>query len=171
MALTVEDGTGLAAAESYVSVSDCEAYCTAKGLVFASGSTTDKETALRRATDAIDAIYRSRFPGVRRKYRNQAKEWPRLGAADASGYPVPYDAVPVEIKNATCEAAVRELAEAGTMAPDLDRGGAIRRIKAGSVEVEYGANASAGSVFTVIDGLLSGLLRPASVYLGVSARG
>ena len=73
MALTVEDGTGLVGADSYVSVADCETYCDARGLTFSGAATADKEAALRRATASIDAMYRSRFPGQRRQSTGRAQ--------------------------------------------------------------------------------------------------
>lgn len=171
MALTVEDGAGLAAADSYVSVADCETYCDARGLTFSSAATADKEAALRRATASIDAMYRSRFPGQRRQYRDQALEWPRTGAVDANGIVVSYDSIPVEIEMATYEAAVRELAEAGSMLPDLERGGAIKSISAGSVSIEYGASAKPGTAMQIIDGILAGLIGSAARYSGEAKRG
>lgn len=171
MALTVEDGTGLAAADAYVSVADCDAYCDALGRTFSTGSTGDKESAIRRATQSIDALYRTRFPGVRLKYRAQALEWPRAGAVDARGASVPSDAIPVEIEMATYEAAVRELAESGSTMPDLERGGAIKSISAGSVSIEYGAGAKAGTVFQIVDGILAGLIGTAARYFAEARRG
>lgn len=171
MALTVEDGTGLVGADSYVSVADCETYCDARGLTFSGAATADKEAALRRATASIDAMYRARFPGQRRQYRNQALEWPRTGAVDANGIVVSYDSIPVEIEMATYEAAVRELAEAGSMLPDLERGGAIKSISAGSVSIEYGASAKPGTAMQIIDGILAGLIGSAARYSGEAKRG
>lgn len=171
MALTVEDGTGLVAADAYVSVAGCDAYCDAQGLTFSSGSTGDKEAAIRRATQTIDAVYRSRFPGVRLKYREQALEWPRAGAVDASGVSISSSAVPTEIAKATCEAAAREFAESRATLPDLERGGAIKSISAGSVSIEYGASAKSGTEFQVIDGILAGLIGAVARYSAEAKRG
>jgi hypothetical protein len=79
--------------------------------------------------------------------------------------------VPIEIVHATIEAAVRELATPGSLAPDLERGGAIKSLRAGSVGIEYMGNAPAETIFTLIDGILSGLLGSRSSSLvGVSSR-
>lgn len=172
MAISVEDGTGVPGADSYISVDDAGLYCTARGLTFADGADADKEAALRRATAALDAMYRSRFPGSKANGRSQSLEWPRTGAEDAEGEEISDDEVPVEVLNAVCEMAVRELAEPGSMLPDLERGGQVRALKAGSVSIEYGANAEARTTFQLIDGLLSGLLG-AQVYpfAGTAIRG
>lgn len=158
MALEVEDGTGKANAESYISVADCVTYCDARGLTFSSGATADQEAALRRATAAIDALYGSRFPGVRLNGRSQALQWPRSDAYDVDSEQIASDEIPMEVTRATCEFAVRELAEPGSTQPDLERGGAIRALKAGSVSIEYAGNATARTVYSIVDGILSTLL-------------
>jgi len=183
MTLIVEDGTGKADAESYVSVADAVTYASNRGLTFPGTDVPGSEAALRRATAYLDNTYRTRFTGYRTHRRDQALEWPRVGAyvyipnnssdmAYAGGYDPAYDyindnVIPIEIINATCEAAVRELATPGVLAPDLDRGNAVKRLKAGSVEIEYGAAASATTAFQAIDLALSGLLR--SDAMGVRA--
>lgn len=158
MALTVEDGTGKADAESYVSVSDAASYCDARGLTFSSGSDPDKEAALRRATSALDALYGSRFPGARKNGRSQALQWPRTDAYDADGEEIASDEIPDEVIKATCEFAVRELAEPGSTMPDLERGGAIRALRAGSVSIEYAGSATARTVYSIVDGIIAPLL-------------
>lgn len=183
MALVVEDGTGKADAESYVSVADAVTYATKQGATFPGTDVPGSEAALRRATAYIDNTYRTRFTGYRTYRRDQALEWPRVGAyvyipnnasdmAYAGGYDPAYDyigqnVIPIEIINATCEAAVRELATPGSLAPDLDRGGSVKMLKAGSVEIQYGGNASAVTTFQAVDLALSGLLR--SDAMGVRA--
>ncbi|PWJ88363.1 hypothetical protein C8D77_11185 [Mesorhizobium loti] len=155
MALVVEDGTGLAGANSYVSVADFEAYLDSRATALPSG---DEEGALIRATDFIDGEYRLRFPGKRLLGRTQALEWPRKEAVDQFGEDIDDDEVPVEIKNATCEAAVRELADPGSLSPDLERGGKIKELKAGSVDITYTDGAPAETIFSIIDKALSGII-------------
>lgn len=164
MALVVEDGSGMDDAESYGSVADCAAYATAHGLTFPSTENAATESALRRATAAIDALYRNRFPGTRTSGRSQALEWPRINATDNEGEIIASDEIPVEIVRACFEAAAREYDEANSMMPDLDRGGAIKRVKAGSVEVDYGGNASVNTAHQTIDGILAGLIGAANLY-------
>ncbi|MBB6306225.1 DnaT-like ssDNA-binding protein [Xanthobacter tagetidis] len=171
MALVVETGEGLGGAESYVSVADCAAFASARGLTFPASPEASAEAALRRATAWVDATYRSRFPGQRRRQRDQALEWPRIDACDREGYAIDYDSVPSEIVIATCEAAVRELAVPGSMAPDLERGGAIKRVKAGSVEVEYSGAADATTTFSVVDNALGPILRRATPFTARAVRG
>ena len=158
MGVNVEDGSGLPDADSYVSLEDAAEYAAARGLTFPDSPAGPAEAALIRATAAIDATYRSRFPGQRANGRAQALEWPRKYAGDAEGNPIAENEVPQEVINATCEAAVRELASPNSMMPDLERGGQIKSLQAGSVAIEYGSNATAQTAFTLIDGILAGLI-------------
>lgn len=164
MALVVEDGTGLATADSYVSLADASTYAIAKGLTFAitGGDQTTAEQALRRATTWIDAVYASQFSGVRKNRRSQALEWPRVGAVDRDYNYVANDAVPIEIVRATVEAAVREKATPGSLNPDITPGKVKRAFRVGEIAVEYAVGSGSVQeqqpVVTVINGILSRLL-------------
>lgn len=104
MALVVEDGTGLANAESYASVADATTYATDRELTaWTAGTVTDanREAALRRATEYIEAEYGQRFAGVPLT-TTQALHFPLEGAT----------AVPVGIQRATIELAIIALSGA-----------------------------------------------------------
>ncbi len=168
MSLNVTPGD--TAADSYADVSVCVAYALAKGLTFPGTDATLSEQALRRATSWIDANYRNRFPGYPTDVW-QALEWPRTGVFYRGRSSIASNVIPQQILSACCEAAVREFAEPGSLNPDLERGGAIKRLKAGSVEVEYGASATPQTAFQIIDGILSGLLEAPSQYTARAVRG
>jgi hypothetical protein len=171
MTLVVEDGTGKPDADAYVTVEDCGTYAVARGLTFPTSPAGPAEAAIIRATAAIDALYRARFSGQKLNGRTQSLEWPRKCAFDASGSAIDSDEVPFEIVNAVCEAAVRELAAPNSMMPDLERGGQIQMLKAGSVEIQYGANAAAQTTFSIINGLLSGLIGGSGGLFAEAVRG
>jgi len=195
MTLVVEDGTGRADAQSYVSLDDAAAYASAQGLSAWLADTVEdgaRESALIRATAFIDATYRARFSGYPTNGRAQALEWPRRGAYtyvpdtgrsaaffDANtgarydqGYTyLPVNEIPRELRAAVCEAAARELAKPGSLAPDLKRGGAIKSAGAGSARVEFFGNAPAGTTFQAIDLALGPLLLLRSQYSGRAVRG
>lgn len=164
MALIVEDGSGLANAESYVSVAAAAAYAEARGLTFPDSPDEPAEQALRRATTWLDGRYRGSFPGTRTNRREQALEWPRINAYDRACPPnyIDKNEIPVEIVNATIEAAIRELAEPGALSPDVVAGQIEKRIKVEGIEIEYalgsGGVADQRPVSTVIDDILSSLL-------------
>lgn len=157
MTLIVETGAGLAMAESYVSVTDCAAYATLRGLTFPATPEAAAEQALRRATTWIDARYRGVFPGQRKNGRDQALQWPRINAWDNSYPPEPIasDEIPDEIVKATCEAAVRELASPSSLTPDV-----TEKLKSVG-NIEFFANGSAVDeipTVNIIDDILAGLL-------------
>ena len=160
--LTVEDGTGLPGADSYVSVTDCEAYATARGMTFSASPIDDAEAALRRATAWVDGSFRARFPGRRRNGRGQALEWPRVSATDAEGNAIADDEIPVEIVHATCEAAVRELATPGALSPDVVMAQTLKAASVdGAVSVTYAGGGGVDGqrpIATVIDDILSSLI-------------
>lgn len=158
MSLIVEDGTGLATAQSYISVADASTYHTAHGNSAWAAAATDalREAALVRATAAIDGL--KAWKGYRSN-QTQALAWPRIGVVDTDGYEFDYDDIPQKLKDALCEGALLELATAGSLTPALERGGAVRREKIGSLETEYEPGASRKTVYTIIDNLLSSLVR------------
>lgn len=177
MALIVEDGTGKSDAESYVSVADCITYADNRGLTFSSSTTALQEQSLRRATVWIDGEYRNRFTGYRNDGRDQALEWPRSSGQNQSP---PYgsianDAVPQEVINASCEAAVRELATPGQLTPDVTMGKVQKSVRVvGAVAVEYAASngiAAQTPTMTIVSKILFNVLLPAAYGVMHSARG
>lgn len=161
MTLIVEDGTGLETAESYVSVAEADTYHLARGNAAWTGSDTIKEAALRRATTFIDSSYRSRWVGTAVNGRDQALAWPRTDAVDTSGDDIDDEQVPREVKQATMEAALRELATPGSLNPDLVQSERVLREKVGDLEVQYAdvAGVDASRPFlTIVNDLVSGLL-------------
>lgn len=116
MALVVENGTGLANAESYASVASADTYLLARGQSNWSTLTTAlKEEALRRATDYM-RIYR--WKGT---YATliQALDWPRLGVYIYLNESVLVSStiVPVPVQNACIELALR--AASGPLIPEI----------------------------------------------------
>lgn len=192
--VTVEDGSGVAGANSYVSVADWKAYAVNNGWDYAGageGATayTDDQigAALIRAATWLDAAYYSRWPGVPTYLAEQPMAWPRkagciiqgqfvasdylLTVTDARGIPIAVDAIPLPLIRAQNEAAWRELQAAGTLAPDVDAGGAIKKMEAGSVAIEYRDGAPKAQSFPAIDGILApliGVVRPS--LFGKTAR-
>lgn len=168
MAFTVEDGTVVSGANSYCLESQFETYCDNRGIVPESG---DVEQALVRGTFYVDAHYRRRFPGTRASGRDQELEWPRSDATDLDGETIDSDIIPVEIRNAVCEAALRELETPGSLSPDLKRGGLISSVTAGSVAVTFAGGAKATTTYQRIDQCLNGLIRTGQVLSGSLTRG
>ena len=136
MALIVEDGSGKANAESYVSVADCTAYAAAHGLTF-TGDEPAKEARLRRATQYIDAQYA--FKGEEQT-DTQALAWPRTVAIG----------VPREIVSACCELACKS----GDLWQDVDASAVVSET-IGPLSTTYAEPANGGQVrYAAVDALL-----------------
>lgn len=145
MALIVEDGTGLPNADSYLSVVAADAYHAAMGndAVWQPLNATDKEAALRRATQYLDTRYRWRGEPLT---TTQALAWPRTSAQ----WPVR------RLQDATAELALRA-AEQGSLYAD-EGPAAVKSETVGPISVTY-ADAQRGQVkFTIVDDLLAGLI-------------
>lgn len=157
MALIVEDGTGLSNAESFVSVANADARHSATGMTnWATLTTTEKEQALRRATNYMEGLYRSRWKGIKAT-QLQALSWPRGGAV-VDGYTLEGDIVPAEVANACADLALK--AAAGDLNPDLER--AIIREKVGPLETEYSAHSSQAKRYSAINAALAPYLMGSS---------
>jgi hypothetical protein len=168
MSIVLEDGSGILNANSYVTEEEFDTYCDDRDITADDG---DAEAALIRAAVALDGKYRMKYPGYRTVGRLQGLEWPRTAAYDYEGLTIDTDEIPLEIKNAQCELALRELTEPGSLTPDLERGGNIRSIRAGSVGIDY-SGSTVMTVYTIVDQILSKLIGPVySPYSGKTVRG
>lgn len=157
----------------YGTVAAADAYHAARANTAWAGDDVAKQAALIRASVYIDGRYRkhmpsgvwqSLFPGVKTEGRGQAREWPRTGAQDYEGHALSAEEVPLEVEQATYEAALRELTEPGSLTPDYVAATAIKREKVGPLETEYavasGAEgaASVRPVISAIDELIAPVL-------------
>lgn len=166
----------------YGSVTAADAYHQARANAAWAGDDAAKQAALIRASAYIDGKYQfqnacgrweSLFSGVKTGGRAQTLQWPRTGATDNEGSTIPPDEVPVEIEQATYEAALREIVTPGSLSPDYVASGAIKRQKLDVLEIEYQAASTATGgvptrpVITVVDELVAPLLG-CKTYCGVA---
>ena len=163
----VETGTGSATANSYVSLDDAADYFDSRGeTTFAALPQTTRQAALVKATAYVDASYAFRGIAVS---STQALAWPRAYVVDENGYDVSSTVVPAAIKAATCELAL--YAATKPLTPIYTAADRKKRVKAGSVEVEYEDGATDRQIrFDLVDRLLSGLTR-AGGMAGQAVRG
>lgn len=167
--MAVKTDVGATDADAYVDPDMVSDYATKHGKAFVIVLNEKADAACRVATQWLDTTYRQRLPGCPAS-QDQALEWPRSGVWYRN-VELPSDAIPNQILDAACEAAIRELAQPGSLAPDLERGGAVKSIKAGSVAIEYAGSAIPGTVFQTIEGILAALLITApNPYIGRAAR-
>ena len=131
MTFAVQDDTGgVSGANAYVSVADFKTYHDDRGNDY-SGAVDDAalEVAIIKATDYLDT--RFRYMGKKRLGRDQLTEWPRTSAWDRDRYYL--NDVPVEVKEATSEYALRAIAGSINPDPVLDDTGRIVQSKSEKV--------------------------------------
>ena len=115
MAFTLEDGSGIENANSYVSLSYVNDYHSDRGnSSWGDFTDSEKQASIIRASEYVDKRFGKKFKGFR-KVKNQGLEWPRLDAFDSDGYLL--DEIPFQLEKAVSEYALRS-AICGVLAPD-----------------------------------------------------
>lgn len=148
MSLIVEDGTGLATAEAYISVADADAYFAARGnAAWSALDQISKEAALRKGCDYMEGRYT--WKG-QRATTTQALGWPRQCVV-VDGVYLPADAVPVAIARANAELAVR--ASAADLAADETT--QVTRETVGPITVEYQAGARQNPRYAAVEAMVA----------------
>ncbi len=157
----------------YGTLAGADAYWAARGnAAWAAAADADKQAALVRASWYVDGMIGMpvpntagcsyAFPGKKSGGYEQELQWPRAGAVDRMGDPVPSGAVPRAIEYAAYEGAVRELVEPGSLNPDFVPSQVVQREKVGPLEQEFAVakngNPSIRPVIGAIDSLLYPLL-------------
>lgn len=133
--------------EPAVTSQEADAYAEARAWANWTGDDTVKSAAIRRGQDYIASTYNARWVI---EFEN--------------------DDAPSEVKFAIIEAARRELNAPGSLSPDQERGGRIKRKREkvdGAVEeeTEWMDGAPAETSFGIIEGLLAGLIAAKSTTL------
>lgn len=156
MTITVEDGTGLANANAYVSISDVTAYATSVNDTTWTGlGTPAQEAAIVQATMYLDT--QNTFLGTRTS-QTQALSWPRSGVVDTSeGTTIAANSVPLAVRRA-CSALALKASSGTVLLEDLAHGGAVKSETVGPISVTYKDSAPATTLF-MVTGLLKGLTR------------
>lgn len=139
MAFVVEDGTGKTDANALASVAFVQDYAAETGRTFATSPELPAQQAIVRATAYIVGEFRGQWRGSPVNGRSQRMPWPRIGALDDDGDDIPEDEIPLEVQQAVAEAAIREIASPGSLAPDVSTSGdQVKRVrkKLGPLETE-----------------------------------
>lgn len=146
--MALDSTSGGASAESYLSVADADTYWSNRAdATWAAADTADKEAALRKATQYLDATYI--WPGVIAA-TSQALGWPRLYVTDHEEREI--NGIPTLI-----EQAAAELAKLALSAPLLavESRSDIEHIRADTVEVTFKAGGRAQKTYALVDRLLA----------------
>jgi hypothetical protein len=170
MPFIVEDGTGVADANSYASVEAADAYFVDRGnATWAALTEPQKQQALIKATDYLDRKYESRWRGTR-ALESQVLGWPRQYASYFGNWrrPILPNIVPPPLIQACAELAVR--AASAELLPDIEAGANIvKREKVGPLEVEYAESSATAAlpVYNAVADILQPLLQRGAAVAGV----
>jgi hypothetical protein len=173
--MTVEDGTIVAGSNSYATREYISGYHAARdNSTWFDLIPQEMDAHAILATDFITQQYTARWKGLRIN-QTQPLDWPRAGVItedfrdpdtapsalirDDLAFLFPEDEVPDEVRQAQAILALESIS--GGLNPAQSRGGAIKRMKAGSAEIEYFASAdSASRTFPAVRELLVKYLEP-----------
>jgi len=132
MTIVVEDGTSMASSNSYMSLASASAYFDEIGITTWGGPSSTLEGHLIRAARYMETLP---WRGLKTT-STQGLEWPRRDVTDQNNYYVSATAVPLRVKQAQAEIALRYLS-GGNPAPDLSQTGNVIREKVDVIEIEY----------------------------------
>lgn len=162
----------------YGTRAEADTYHAARGNAsWANATEADRDVALIIASEWIDGKYRTSFPGWKTGLRAQEREWPRTGAYDRERYDIATDEIPVEVRNATYEAALRHITTPGSLLIDYTMGQRISSVTVvGAVSVQYEGLSGAMDLqlsIPIIDRILAPILTaaPSSLLVGSFIRG
>lgn len=150
--------------ERYGTADGFRAYLAERNIT-ATNSTDDAlvNAALLVATEWLDSRYRAVFPGLKTSGRLQLRQWPRRGASDIYGYYIDYLTVPVQIENATYEAARIELDVPGQLTVNFTRPEFTEAVISGAMSVKYNTTLTVRDVqlqVQAVDQVLYEIIRP-----------
>jgi hypothetical protein len=147
--------------EFYGTAAAFQAYHTARGRDASDYTDSEVNVALLVASEWLDGAFGYRWPGYKVGDRQQQiRDWPRSWVQDREGYPVSSETVPVEIEQATYEAALRHLQNPAVLQTDYTPPRYKRVSIEGSVSAEY-LNLSAQQVqaqFPIIGQILAPIM-------------
>ncbi len=142
--LIIEDGTIIEDANSYITVTELNSFCSKYGLTIPSAtkaSTTMMEQAILRGMAFVESEYD--FKGIKMEF-DDPLEWPRYGVYDDQGVDLTiddmafYQEIPNGLKNAVCRAAYEETVSVGALQSNLTSN--VKRKKIDIMETEFFAN-------------------------------
>ena len=152
-------------ADNYGTVNGYRTYCIARNNLHSNEADDKIQAALLVASEWLDAVYRSSFPGLKVGLRAQEREWPRTGAIDIYGYAISESGVPTEIENATYEATHREIENPGSLSVDYTPTKYKSASVDGAVSVQFQQFDSAAETqirITIVDQILGPVLTGSS---------
>lgn len=151
---TVEDGTVVAGANSYVTVAYADDYFEIDPNfkdTWASLPISEQEYYLAWSTRILDQ--KVRWNGQRTS-DTSALRWPRTGVSDADGVTIGTNTMPRQLKEATCEFAKWLYSNDPTTGRDEDN---LKRIMVDVVEIEYQDGTTQSAYASIVNQILKPL--------------
>ncbi|WP_051680014.1 DnaT-like ssDNA-binding protein [Pseudorhizobium marinum] len=115
-----------------------------------------RAAALVRASQALDALYGARYPGVIAS-ADQDLLWPRTDVI-WRGEDLAADVVPAPIEKAAYELSLRELVKPGSLAPDVKAGPQKVLTEVKGVKWSVVGDTSSRAALPIVDGILAEIL-------------
>lgn len=155
MTIIVEDGSIVANANSYVSLSDARAYATQRGESLPTND-AELEALLIIAKDFLES-YRNKYQG-NKVSSSQSLQWPRHPVY-IDGFLIDNDLIPAELIAAQCQLAIDQ--NNGIDIEPTKEGGFVIKEKVGPLETDYSerVGTSTTPTLTAVDRLLEPLLK------------
>lgn len=142
--MTVEDGTGLPNADSYVSIEFADTYFSARGVTeWTSLTQTKKEQALIKATDFIDNIFE--WHG-KKEFSIQSLRFPRVNIFDYEGEEI--KGIPTCLKQAVCDASL--ISTSGELFETAEQNGDVVSETITTLSFTYSKNGSRSTTSTTL---------------------
>lgn len=137
-AFTVEDGTGVAGANSYLTVAEADDILAIEPewAEWSALAEADKELDLARATRYLDDNYQ--WFGKKTE-RDQFLMWPRRHMKDTEGFCIADTVIPLELKRAAARLAVWLRTNNGN---DMMNVEGLKRFRSDDIEIEWQSGAS-----------------------------
>ncbi len=130
MSITVEDGSGVTGADSYITVDEARTFALNRGVTLSS-TDSEVEVLIYKSMDYLES-FRGDFKGWKTD-DDQALQWPRTGVYIDNNY-IDNDEIPNDLKNALCQLVM------DSNTSDIDPNGTMRETiteKVDVIEVEY----------------------------------
>ncbi|MCJ8519012.1 hypothetical protein ABID21_001919 [Pseudorhizobium tarimense] len=146
-------------ADYYGTLPTALAYHEARGnAAWTAASVDDRKrtAALVRASQALDALYGARYPGVVAS-ADQVLLWPRADVVWRCE-DLPADVVPAPVEKATYELALRELVKPGSLAPDVAAGPQKVLTEVKGIKWSVVGDVSGKAVLPIVEGILAEIL-------------
>lgn len=152
MTITVEDGSNVTGANSYITLSEFEDYANARNVDLPEDKNV-RESLVIKAADYTES-FRGEFKGTKVE-RDQPLQWPRYGVT-VEGFTILSTEIPIDLKRAQLQACVEYITT--DMLPATGQN--IKREKVDVIEVEYqdGDGSLQAPTFPKVDQHLSALL-------------